>query len=56
MVATSCIPSPILSMSTISFEVLAKVVDEIDLKLCSYLQLLEVQMLHDLDLGSGKGP
>jgi len=29
--------------------------EEIDLEMCSYGQLLEVQMLRDLDLGSGQG-
>ena len=35
----------------------AKVAEEIDLEMCSYGQLLEVQMLRDLDLdfGSGQG-
>ena len=29
--------------------------EEIDLEMCSYGQLSEVQMVHDLDLGSGQG-
>ena len=33
----------------------AKVAEEIDLEMCSYGQLSEVQMLCDLDLGSGQG-
>jgi len=35
----------------------AKVAEEINLEMCSYGQLLEVQMLRDLDLdlGSGQG-
>jgi len=54
---TSCSPGPILSPATISFELHAKVAEEIDLEMCSYWQLLEVQMLRDLelDLGSGQG-
>jgi len=32
-----------------------KVTEEIDLEMCSYGQLSEVQMLRDLDLGSGLG-
>jgi len=32
-----------------------KVAKEIDLEMCSYGQLSEVQMLRDLDLGSGQG-
>jgi len=44
-------------MSTISFELHAKVAEEIDMEMCSYGQLLEVQMVRDLDLdlGSGQG-
>jgi len=54
---TSCRPGPILSMPTISFELHAKLAVEIDLEMCSYGQLSEVQMVHDLhlDLGSGQG-
>ena len=33
----------------------AKVAEEIDVEVCSYGQLSEVQMLRDLDLGSGQG-
>jgi len=44
-------------MPTISFELHAKLAVEIDLEMCSYGQLSEVQMVHDLhlDLGSGQG-
>jgi len=42
-------------MSTISFELYAKVVEEIDLEMCSYGQSSEVQMVRDLDHGSGQG-
>jgi len=44
-------------MSTISFEQQAKVAEEINLELCIYGQLAEVQMVHDLDLDleSGQG-
>ena len=44
-------------MSTESFELHAKVAEKIDLEMCSYGQLSEVQMLRDLDLdlGSGQG-
>jgi len=44
-------------MSTISFELHAKVAEEIDLEMCIYGQLSEVQMVRDLDfdLGSGQG-
>jgi len=52
---TGCRPGPILSMSTVSFELHAKVAEEIDLETCSYGQLSEVQMVRDLDLGSGQG-
>jgi len=52
---TSCRSGPTLSLPTISFEIHAKVAEEIDLEMCSYGQLSEVQMLHDLDLGSGQG-
>ena len=51
----SCSPGPILWPPTISFELHAEVAEEIDLEMCSYGQLLEVQMLRDLDLGSGQG-
>jgi len=52
---TGCRPGPILSTSTVSFELHAKVAEEIDLETCSYGQLSEVQMVRDLDLGSGQG-
>jgi len=54
---TGCRPGPILSTSTISFELQAKVAEEIDVEMCSYGQLSEVQMFRDLDidLGSGQG-
>jgi len=44
-------------LSTISFDVHAKVAEETDLEMCSYGQLSEVQMICDLDLdlGSGQG-
>ena len=32
-----------------------KVAEEIDLEMCIYGQLSEVQMVRDLDLGSGQG-
>ena len=53
----SCSPGPILWPSTISFEFYAEMAEEIDLDMCSYGQLSEVQMLRDLDLdlGSGQG-
>ena len=53
----SCRPGPILSISTISFELHAKVAEEIYLEMCIYGQLSEVQMVRDLDLdvGSGQG-
>ena len=38
-----------------SFELHAKPAEEIDLEMCSYGQLSEVQMLRDLDLGSDQG-
>jgi len=55
MAPKSCRPGPILLMSTISFELHAKVAEEIDLEMCSYGQFSEVQMVRDLDLGSGQG-
>ena len=44
-------------MSTISFELHAKVAEEIYLEMYIYGQLSEIQMVHDLDLdlGSGQG-
>jgi len=48
-------PGPIPSPGTISYELHAKLAEEIDLEMCSYGQLSEVQMLRDLDLGSGQG-
>jgi len=54
-VQTRCSPGPILSLTNISFALHAKVAEEIDLEMCSYAQLSKVQMLRDLDLGSGKG-
>ena len=47
---TSCTSCAIVSLSTISFDVHAKVAEEIDLEMCSYGQLSEVQMVCDLDL------
>ena len=54
---TSCTSCAIVSLSTISFDVHAKVAEEIDLEMCSYEQLSEVQMVCDLnlDLESGQG-
>jgi len=52
---TSCSPGPILWPPTISFELHAEMAEEIDLEMCSYEQLSEVEMLRDLDLGSGQG-
>ena len=54
---TSCRTGPILSAPTISFELHAKVAEEIDLEIRSYGQLSELQMLCDLylDLGSDQG-
>jgi len=56
-VPTGCRPGPILSTSAVSFELHAKVAEEIDLETCSYGQLSEVSMVRDLDLdlGSGQG-
>ena len=48
-------PGPILSISTISFELHAKVAGEIYVEMYIYGQLSEVQMVIDLDLGSGQG-
>jgi len=50
---TSCSPGPILWPPTIRFELHAKTAEEIDLEMCSYGQLSEVQMLRDLDLDLG---
>ena len=46
-----------LSISTVSFELHAKVAEEIYLEMYIYGQLSEVQMVRDLDLdlGSGQG-
>ena len=54
---SSCSPGPILWPPTISFELHAEMAEEIDLEMCSYGQLSEVQMVRDLDvdLGSGQG-
>jgi len=52
---TGCRPGPILSTSTVTFELRAKVAEEIDVEMCSYGQLSEVQMLRDLDLDLGWG-
>jgi len=52
-----CRPGRILSlsMSTISFELHAKVAEKIDVETCSYGQLSEVQMVRDPDLDFGLG-
>ena len=52
---TSCRPCIIVSPSTISFDVHAKMAEEINLEMCSYEQLSEVQMLRDLDLDLESG-
>jgi len=54
---TSCRSRIIVSVSTISFDVHAKMAEEIDLEMWSYGQLSKVQMVCDLDLdlGSGQG-
>ena len=52
---TGCRSGPILSTSTISFELHVKVAEEIDVETCSYGKLSEVQMVRDLDLWSGQG-
>ena len=44
-----------LTISTISFELHAKVAEEIYVQMYIYGQLSEVQMVRDLDLGSGQG-
>jgi len=43
--------------TNISFKLHAEMAEEIDLEMCTYGQLSEVQMLRDLDvdLGSGQG-
>jgi len=55
LATTGCRPGPILSTWSISFEIHAKVAEEIDLETCSYGQLLEVQMVRGLDLDPGSG-
>jgi len=50
---TGCKSDAIVSLSTISVDVHAKVAEEINLELCSDEQLSEVQMLRDLDLDLG---
>ena len=54
---TSSSPGRILWPPTISFELHAEMAEEIDLEMCSYGQLSEVQMIRDLDLDleSGQG-
>jgi len=52
---TGCRSGPVLSMSSISFELHSKVAEDIDLETCSYGQLSEVQMVRDLDLDPGSG-
>jgi len=52
---TSCRPGPILSLSTVSFELHAKMAEKIGVEMCSYGQLSEVKMFGDLDLGSDQG-
>ena len=44
-----------LSISTLSFELDAKVAEEIYVEMYIYAQLSEVKMVLDLDLGSGQG-
>ena len=52
---TGCRAGPILSLPTISFALRVIVAEEIDLEMCSYGQLLEVQKPRGLDLGLGPG-
>ena len=51
----NCSPGPILWPPTIRFELHAEMAEEIDLEMCTYGQLSEVQMLRDLDLDLGSG-
>ena len=53
--AVDQVPCYQVSTSTISFELHAKVTEEINLEMCSYGQLSEIQMLRDLDLDLGLG-
>jgi len=46
---------PYYDYPTVSFELRSKVAEEIDVEMCSYGQLLEIQMLRDLDLEWGQG-
>jgi len=50
----SCRRGPILSLPTISFELQAKMAEEMDVVMCSFRQFLVVQKLRDLDLRSGR--
>ena len=52
---TSCSPGPILWTPTISFELHAEMAEEIYVEMYIYGQLSEVEMVRDLDLGSGQG-
>ena len=54
---TSCRLGPVLSRSTIKFELHAEIVEEIDLQKCNFRQLSQLQKPRDLDLdlGSGQG-
>jgi len=51
----SCRLGPTLSQTTISFELHAKMAEEIDLEKCNFLQFSEIQNPRDLDLDLGSG-
>ena len=52
---TGCRPGPILSTTTVSFELHAKVAEEIYVEMYIYGQLSEVPMVRDLDVDLGSG-
>jgi len=52
---TSCRLGPVLSRSTMKFELHAEIAEEIELQKCNFRQLSQPEKPRDLDLGSGQG-
>jgi len=52
---TGCRVGPVLSWSTITFELHAEITEEIDLEKCNFRQFSELSTRRDLDFRSGQG-
>jgi len=50
-----CRPGPVLSRSTVTFELPAEMLDEIDLEKCNFRKFSEIQKPRELDVDLGSG-